>query len=91
MRKYNHEKIDKILQPVMDMMREEFPNDCKLIVGPDFSTIMFEHAYLTFPSEEMKKPYCETEQGKEFIQDLKNTFKQMEEYMEKAEDEEGAE
>lgn len=77
MRKYNYEEIGKILQPVMDMMREEFPNDCKLIVGPDFSTIMFEHAYLTFPSEEMKEPCCETEQGTGFIQNLKDAFKQI--------------
>ena len=75
MRKYDYEEIDKLLQPIMEMMREEFPNDCKLIVGADFSEIVFEHTYLTFQSEEMKKTLCETEIGKTFI---KNCMKAME-------------
>lgn len=64
MKKYDFQKIDKLLQPVMEMMREEFPNDCKLIVGPDFSQIVFEHTYLTLPSDDFKKTLCQTEPGK---------------------------
>lgn len=64
MKKYDFQKIDKLLQPLMEMMREEFPNDCKLIVWPDFSQIVFEHTYLTFPSDDIKKPLCQTEPGK---------------------------
>lgn len=28
MKKYSYETIDELVQPVMEMMREEFPNDC---------------------------------------------------------------
>ena len=74
MRNYDYEKIDKLLQPLMEMMREEFPNDCKLIVEADFSQIVFEHTYLTFPSNDMKKPFCETEQGRYFLDTLSKVF-----------------
>ena len=72
MKKYDFQKIDKLLQPLMEMMREEFPNDCKLIVGTNFSKIVFEHTYLTFPSDEMKKPLCKTDPGETFSSYFEN-------------------
>lgn len=54
MKKYDFQKIDKLLQPLMEMMREEFPNACKLIVQPDSAQIVFEHNYLTFLSNDIK-------------------------------------
>ena len=72
MKKYDFQKFDKLLQPLMEMMREEFPNDCKLIVGTNFSQIVFEHTYLTFPSDEMKKPLCQTDSGKSLSSYLEN-------------------
>ena len=72
MKKYDFQKIDELLQPIMEMMREEFPNDCKLIVGTNFSQIVFEHTYLTFQSDEMKKPLHQTEPGKTFSSYLEN-------------------
>ena len=77
MRKYDYQKIDKLLQPLMEMMREEFPNDCKLIVGTDFSQIVFEHTYLTFPSDEMKKPLYKTNQGEKLSSYLGDFFDAM--------------
>ena len=60
MRNYNRDKIDKMLQPLMTMMQEEFPNNCKLIVEPYFSRIVYEHDEMIFQSDEMKKPLSET-------------------------------
>ena len=60
MKKYNKDKIDKMLQPLMTMMQEEFPNNCKLIVEPYFARIVYEHDEMIFQSDEMKKPLSET-------------------------------
>ena len=60
MKKYNRDTIDKMLQPIMTMMQEEFPNNCKLIIEPYFSTIVYEHDEMIFQSDEMKKPLSET-------------------------------
>lgn len=60
MRSYNRDKIDKMLQPLMTMMQEEFPNNCKIIVEPYFSRIVYEHDEMIFQSDEMKKPLSET-------------------------------
>ena len=60
MRNYNRDKIDKMLQPLMTMMQEEFPNNCKLIVEPYFARIVYEHDEMIFQSDEMKKPLSET-------------------------------
>lgn len=55
MKKYNRDKIDKILQPLMTMMQEEFPNNCKLIIEPRFARIVYEHDEMIFQSDEIKK------------------------------------
>lgn len=60
MTKYNKDKIDKMLQPIMTMMQEEFPNNCKLIIEPYFARIVYEHDEMIFQSDEMKKPLNET-------------------------------
>ena len=60
MKKYNRDTIDKMLQPIMTMMQEEFPNNCKLIVEPYFARIVYEHDEMIFQSDEMKKPLSET-------------------------------
>ena len=60
MKKYDFNKIDKLLQPLMTMMQEEFPNNCKLIIEPYFARIVYEHDEMIFQSDEMKKPLSET-------------------------------
>lgn len=60
MNKYNRDKIDKMLQPLMTMMQEEFPNNCKLIIEPYFARIVYEHDEMIFSSDEMEKPLGET-------------------------------
>ena len=60
MKNYNRDKIDKMLQPLMTMMQEEFPNNCKLIVEPYFAIIVYNHDEMIFQSDEMKKPLSET-------------------------------
>lgn len=74
MKNYNHQKIDELLQPIMKMMQEEFPNNCKLIVEPYFSQIVYEHSEMVFPSEEMKKPLGETKPMENFVETFKRTF-----------------
>lgn len=54
MKKYNYEKIDNLLQPIMTMMQEEFPNNCKLIIEPHFARIIYEHDQMIFQSEKAK-------------------------------------
>lgn len=63
MRNYNRDKIDKMLQPLMTMMQEEFPNNCKLIIEPYFARIVYEHDEMIFQSDEMKKPLGEVFTG----------------------------
>ena len=55
MRDYNYEMLSKMVQPIMEMMRKEFPNNCKMIIEPDFSHIVFEHSCLFIHSDEMRK------------------------------------
>ena len=55
MKKYDFNKIDKLLQPLMAMMQEEFPNNCKLIIEPYFARIVYEHDEIIFQSTETKK------------------------------------
>ena len=74
MKNYNREKIDELLQPLMKMMQEEFPNNCKLIVEPYFSQIVYEHSEMVFPSDEMKKPLGETNSMKNFAETFKRVF-----------------
>lgn len=64
MNKYNRQQIDDLLQPLMTMMQEEFPNNCKLIVEPYFARIVYEHDYMVIPSDEMKNPFFETKLAK---------------------------
>lgn len=60
MKNYDFNKIDKLIQPIMTMMQEEFPNNCKLIIEPHFARIIYEHDEMIFQSDEMKKPLGET-------------------------------
>ena len=55
MKSYDFNKIDKILQPLMTMMQEEFPNNCKLIIEPHFARIVYNHDEMIFQSNEIKK------------------------------------
>ena len=68
MKKYDFNKIDKLLQPLMAMMQEEFPNNCKLIIEPNFARIVYEHDEIIFQSNETKK----TIENFQVSDDLKN-------------------
>ena len=54
MRKYCYEQVDKLVQPLMDFMREEYPNNCKMVITADFSQIVYENEFLIIPSNEHK-------------------------------------
>ena len=48
MRKYSHEEINKMIQPLMDMMKEDYPNNAELIITPDFAMINYRLNDMTF-------------------------------------------
>ena len=68
MKKYDFNKIDQLIQPLMAMMQEEFPNNCKLIIEPYFARIVYEHDQMIFQSDERKK----TIENFQVSDDLKN-------------------
>ena len=63
MRKYCYQQIDELVQPIMDFMRTEYPNDCKMIITADFAHITHEHDFLIIPSAENKSPIFEKKDG----------------------------
>lgn len=46
--KYTYEDIDALVQPLMEMMRHEHPNNCKLIITGDSAEIVYEHIDMVF-------------------------------------------
>ena len=60
MRKYSREKIQSLIQPLMDMMKEDYPNNAELIITPDFAMINYRLNDMVFESKEteqaIKKP-----------------------------------
>lgn len=51
MRKYSHEEINKLIQPLMDMMKEDYPNNAELIITPDFAMVNYRLNDMTFTRE----------------------------------------
>ena len=48
MKQYSYDKICKMLEPIMDMMKTEYPNDAVLIVQSDFANISYIHKDMCF-------------------------------------------
>ena len=48
MRKYSHKQINKLIQPLMDVMKEDYPNNAELIITPDFAMINYRVNDMTF-------------------------------------------
>ena len=59
MTRHTREQVDKLVQPIMDMLRIEYPNNCKMVITPDLATILYELEEMLFPSEETKRPIAE--------------------------------
>lgn len=53
MQKY--EKINKLIQPLMDIMKEEYPNNAELIITPDFAMINYRLNDMTFQTRRYKQ------------------------------------
>lgn len=85
MKKYNYDKIDKLLQPLMEMMREEYPNEYKLIVEPDFCRIIHESDVMIFQSDEIKKTNIEVKPN-DTIHDFLNLMYDLNQIKEQKED-----
>lgn len=60
MRKYSHGRIQELIQPLMDMMKEDYPNSAELIITPEFAMINYRLNDMVFESKEteqaIKKP-----------------------------------
>lgn len=54
MKKYTYEHIESLLEPIMDFMNEEFPNDCKLVITRNFAQVVYEHTDMTFMRKELR-------------------------------------
>jgi hypothetical protein len=76
MRVYDYEKINALIQPLMEMMRIEFPNDCKLVIGTDFAEIIWEHTDMMFQRNGIDMGDMETPIAKEF-QNFMNNLKNL--------------
>jgi hypothetical protein len=63
MRKYCYKQIDELVQPLMDFMREEYPNNCKMVITADFSHIVYENEFLIIPSNEHKSAINPAKEG----------------------------
>lgn len=51
MKKYSYEQINKLIQPLMDVMKEDYPNNAELIITPDFAMINYSLNDMTFVRE----------------------------------------
>ena len=60
MRKYSREEINKMIQPLMDMMREDYPNNAELIITPDFAMINYRLNDMVFESKETEQAIKKT-------------------------------
>ena len=60
MRKYSHEEISKMIQPLMDMMKEDYPNNAELIITPDFAMINYRLNDMVFESKETEQAIKKT-------------------------------
>ena len=56
MKKYDFEKINKLVQPLMEMMSEEFPNNCELHINSMSAEIVYIHQDMIFLKDEFRKP-----------------------------------
>lgn len=48
MKSYDYEKIKKLLDPIFEMMEQEYPNNAKLIIDSFSAEIIYEHAEMVF-------------------------------------------
>ena len=48
MRKYSYEQINQMIQPLMDMMKADYPNNSELTITPDFAMITYSHNDMMF-------------------------------------------
>lgn len=48
MKAYNYQRISDLITPLMDMMREEYPNNAELIITSDFAKIQYTLTDMSF-------------------------------------------
>ena len=48
MKEYNYQKINKLIRPLMEFMKTEYPNNYQLIIERDFACLNYNHTELTF-------------------------------------------
>lgn len=41
LKSYNYQRISDLITPLMDMMREEYPNNAELVITSDFAKIQY--------------------------------------------------
>lgn len=48
MKNYDYEKIQKLVDPIIEMMKEEYPNNTKMVITSFGAEIIYEHTEMIF-------------------------------------------
>lgn len=54
---YSHNKIQKMLKPIFEYMKQEHPNHCKLVIEPFSAQLIYEHQDQIWLSEEFNNKF----------------------------------
>ena len=58
---YNYQRIDEMVQPLIEMMRAEYPNDARLVIDSNSAQIQYVHTDMTFLETSLKPENAESE------------------------------
>ena len=56
MKTYNYEQISKLIQPLMDLMKEEYPNNAELVINSEFAKIKYTLTDMSFMRKDVRLP-----------------------------------
>ena len=54
MKNYDYEKIQKLVDPIIEMMKEEYPNNTKMVITSFGAEIIYEHNEMTFLNKDSR-------------------------------------
>ena len=54
MKNYNYQRIDEMVQPLIEMMRAEYPNDAQLVIDSNSAKIQYVHTDMIFLETSLK-------------------------------------
>lgn len=54
MKNYDYKKIQELVDPIMEMMKEEYPNNTKVVITSFGAEIIYEHTEMTFLNKDSR-------------------------------------